>query len=490
MIHKYGSGVVSKPGSGGEMSGAEIEAALYAEDDNNRFTDGDKSTLLGLRQKSDVSLSHERDLKIFEKRAGNRFYVIQPTPSGYSQVLFQSGIKTTVDSLGGDAELVRATSVDYLNDVVVALNTVYSSASTNINHGPAAPASSNVERYFVDSGHLSARGSAALNYHRVLAGGYIEYELPVTAPLLNNSPVFNLAFFTSLSSTDDVSITVDGVTVATGVKLNEAQAKIKIVELSVPISNKNGDNSGKIIRITNNGSSQAYVICANLYKLKDLPNRNIPVDTYRVFLAGAQYRSNIAAADYAIYDRDDNVWMGSYHGGETSTSLSVEVNGFAFDMSAPSQTFALADSIVMKQITDINSKFVSTVITDASVKHGYDLRINLAGVVRVRHLYTAMATTDESFTEVRAPVPITLGADGDYLMSETSYIEQYRPPTSVVPALSASIEFTTFSSEHNAAKGAFVKLSAGNYAKCYYAPYKDADVVCNGINFSSKHRFY
>jgi hypothetical protein len=101
-----------------------------------------------------------------------------------------------------------------------------------------------------------------------------------------------------------------------------------------------------------------------------------------------------------------------------------------------------------------------------------------------------MATTDESFTEVRSPVPVVLGIDGDYLMGETSYIEQYRPPSSVVPALHTSIEFTTFNNQYNAANGAFVKLSSGNYAKCYYAPFKATDVICNGINFASKHRFY
>lgn len=442
---------------------------------------------------------NNNNIKLFEKRVGNSFYVIFPTNKGYSQVLFQENIGDTSDaSIGVNWGLLRNTKAEYVYDAFVCVNTVSASTSTTLNFGPAGSVASNIERYLVYGGHSARRGSSILNYHKVLATGSISYTLPAVeknqyytglAPLKSN-----VVFLTSASSSTNVDIFVNDKKVVSGIDLSEASSRIKIVEFDLPYSALPASILENTIKIVNNSATtHAYISCVNFKKLKDLNTTNYYHDSYAIFPSGRYYRGDTStgASDYAIFDDDEQKWCGSFHGGEISESINIFLDGSSFNVSTPSQTSFIVKDVSVNQKTNIANKltaYIDHYFNDC----GYSLSVTLAGDINCSTIYTAMSITNPSFNTVEKPLKFDLStvSIGSTLKLYDAYeIVQKRNAESVFPELIFTIEFTRFDSLKNiSSEGAFLKKET-YYNKPYYGPIINYQSKITDISFCSNHYF-
>jgi hypothetical protein len=424
-------------------------------------------------------------LSLFEKRSGQAFYAIQPLSQGYMQTFFYYGYGTSALSYGAPHELTRAVEIKYMLDCLVAYNTISSSTLTDLNY------IADMEKKIVRSGHGSARGNGSLFAHRVNGTGTISYNLPKT-PAYDQSALNkgNIAFYTSASSSTDVTIAINGYTVET-VSLVNTSNIIRVVEFDIPSDVTALAETDDIITITNNSATApVYVICANLYKLNSVPQKNIAIDYFKVFDSTRSFRSNNGASDYAIFDSDTNLFCGSYHGGETSLEYNVKLDGITQDIAASSGTISLFTDCQVYQRTNIINKLTATIYHTIK-NNGYDLEVELDGDMNVSKLFTAMATSDESLQHIQIP-KFDMGSvsDGYVLPIGTNYISQISEGTLSAPSLRASIEFETFDDALNEKNGSYMLKSVGNYNKVYYSPINGSITKLENIKFATKHRFY
>jgi hypothetical protein len=402
---------------------------------------------------------------------------------GYSQTLVYNGYGTASMSYGAPHELNRVVEVKYMFDCIVAHNTVASSTLTDLDY------IANIDRKIVRSGHGSARGTGDLFAHRVNAGGTITYDLN-KLPSYNYEGAMkgNVAFYTSSSSSDTVSIAVNGVVIKT-LSLTTSPNLINIVEFDMPFNVEGNNEVSPVITISNTSdTAPAYVICANLYKLNAIPSKNISLDYFRVFDSTRSFRSNAGASDYAILEDSSNLFCGSYHGGETSLQNTLKLDGITQDNTRPTGEFSLFNQCELLQQTNIISKLTSTV-THNFVDNGYDISVRLQGSLVAKKLFTCMATTNELFLYTNQNIDLTSLADGDKVNIFGNSITQKTAGLPYAPSLYSSVSFDFFDNSANSENGAYILKSTGNYNKVYYAPILDTPVEIKDIFFKSSHRF-
>lgn len=410
--------------------------------------------------------------KLFWRNSADQYYLITPKAGdkGYVLVVMERGIVTGTQSIGDDAGLLRVTGVLDLLDAWGGKHTPFASSGSwdesayNYPNAVASFGLNDAGKWWKNSGGV---------------GAWSEW---VTTILDDGE--FNVKFYTSANSSSDVDISIDGVVIDTISLVNADGGLYTYKGKCVP--------GTRTIRVTNKTTDFVYVFGVNYYSIKDHPTGRTP-EAVTYWRTAAPYITNKGASDYAIYNHNDNLWGGSYHGGETLITERMLFDGElkAYSVGA----LSVFNELVIEQQTAIlwptsGDNFTVDTAHHFGMDAGYTFRAVFDGNADVETFYTAMSTTDSSFTDVKFPVNHRFtGVGGDLPVGRNSVICQRDPASHN----SLWNKFTLFNNDKDNTRqnGAFISEAVGVYNKLYYGAIveKSTGVNVKGMAFSVQKVF-
>lgn len=398
--------------------------------------------------------------KIIQKFTANSYYVMSKRPASdkYMLFLFERGILTTNNSVGGSADLLRPTSVYNIDDAVV-----YKHAYSLIN------GTWEDYNYSLPGGATTFRQLKFWRNTSVLSTDYIEFNVDV-----DSDGKLSLLFYSTASSDPNASILVDGVTVGT-VKLNNFTGNMLFKTFDAPPGNRT-------IRIKTSGAFYIYVAGVNCYKLKDAPAGKV-YDAMAYSGGGQPYINNKGAMEYAFYDVDSQIYYGSYHGGETLLSEEFQIDNQIVTLNVGD--VKVGKSFSFKQKTNINNKFTANTLYQLKGDGLLEFTAHLTGGANLSTAYNCMATVNDSFTNVLFPKRVDITTDGEVYFGRVNKIIQENPAT----GQKITTFLTLFENDNNALGGVFIRRTAGAYNKVYYGSVVQSLKNVKDLSFQTKWLF-
>lgn len=276
----------------------------------------------------------------------------------------------------------------------------------------------------------------------------------------------SISFLLTVSSSPDVDISFDGVSVDT-VSLVQGAGGADYMLHRVAVSPGNGN----IVITNNSGSLSAYCAGVNAYHLTDVPSQ-IDADTVCFSRAAYDFMSPGSAIDYAFHRHSDDYagtmpTGGSYHGGETVVSDNWYLDGYLL------ATPAIGDIVFGRRI--LHSSNVNIIWDDAEEINVVRLNEFGDGVLRsyvdadtggmvFDNVWTMMWNPDVNFDAVRDVAAGEIVVDS----AKTSYQRTNR--ISLTDGVNKYITntFTLFDNERNTTGGPYVNDTTAK--KIYYGP--------------------
>jgi hypothetical protein len=318
---------------------------------------------------------------------------------------------------------------------------------------------------------------------------WVEYTLAQSR--MDSSQVDgNVAFYSSNVVSNSFTVTCNGVTVYTG---SASKLGTENNIWTIPIRLTSSQSAGShVIRVTNNDANPLYVLGVNFYQLRDLP-ANADVDTWKMWRDNPNPFINInGASDYAIYDDDEQVFVGSYHGGETSTDLKLSFDGVQYDLTTfAAGSFKIAKSISIKQKTSILGKLSTYVNTTHYVDGVQSLKVSMTGSMNVGTFYTMLTPTYREFDYITHPYRIANGAATTLQnIGQQTDIVQTRESTGQY----VRTAFSRFDLSKNSRGCCYLDNKEGSVGviqtrKIYYGPVYSNLATINNISFEVQREF-
>lgn len=382
----------------------------------------------------------------------SRVYICSPQSGGPGYQLYElrRGVTTTTGSLGGNAELLRVTSIYNQSVAWVGRHAALSSSGNwaETQYTPAgtttkflATALESIDRYWALSGGVG--------------GEYIEFNVP-----FNSDRDANLQFYLTPGSATDAQISIDGGVPET-LDLSTSTAGVYRHALKA-------SPGFHTVRVTAPSGGTVNVFGANYEDIRDAGRYDF-TGGFVTWGGDEKWTSGEGANDYAILDADSGLFGGSFHGGETLSEESYIVDGQEVSLQgAP----IIGQQIRIRQRTEIDWGNGSLVNSDSEHSFdrdgGYRLDIAFTGDVRSSTFYSAMHTTPESYTHVTFPDFADLAAqpDGFHAFRRTDTIVQRDPSTSRQIRTRVSL----VDDRGNVYGGPAVRKVTGSYNKFYYGP--------------------
>ena len=445
--------------------------------------------------KSPSQPDQSTDIKMLIRRNSKAAYVMQQNNQGYIRTVIEDGIFTTVDSAGSPSELIRATIVDAFHEVWVGhgvATTVSGVTPTVETFGGSIY--SRLSAYGQSHASSFDKGAGLSKYFLTTNGAFVEYE-----GLEPIDGCVNLMIQTSSTTAfpNNFAVTIDGVevTLPSAVTVSpSAGAGLLRYKIPVEFSSVVGSAPRKL-RVTHSGATgtdKVNIIGCNMFKLSELKEPLNNANWFAAFAIGASYTNTKGATDYAIYDSDDNQWIGSYHGGETRSSYKVEVNGSLYDYeNALFEDFVMGSQIRLQQSTNINSKLNTYQYIDWSTFGGYSLQVSMDGSVNCTDFFTCMSTSNPRFDLLEFPQYTDTSVAGDYDVgnNDNLVVQCASDNSDQYDLRKQSNQFTFFKTGDTDYNGAYI-ASSTIYNKLYYGPVFDGISNVNKIGFMTVKKFY
>lgn len=384
-------------------------------------------------------------------RSGNNQYIVALPKKTVSEailiVLSNGPTSAASSSVAGAAQLLRVVSVLELIQLL-AFKQASSKSGTWTTGNPAFGQDGSSG---VNTGHVHSR-TTAQNAYALYSGVVIPSD-----------GILRIGFYGSAASSTSVEVQVDGVVIDT-FGINTVTGLIKKQWTVTP-----GSHDIKITK-KDSGTAGLNVYGPNFYDVTDfgtMPN-GIDINAYGYFrtVVGRNYITNAGACDYAIFNYDTNLWAGSYHGGETSLSLSITVGGSDQSSIANGAMFA-GRNINIRQSTVIDwgaGITMSPVISTDFCRGGWMINYEMrgSGVGTWEDFYPVMTTTTTSFDQVTAPVSATITLDTVTALGGITNITQRNSTTGqTIQTLWSPVNHA------NNTAGANVTSVTGSYNKLY-----------------------
>jgi hypothetical protein len=440
--------------------------------------------------------SASQDIKMLIRRFGQAAYIMQANNQGYIRTVIQDGVFTSVDSAGSPAELIRSTRVDAFNEIWVGHGVA------DLVNGVAATIETfngGVYQRLSSAGQTATssfdKGAGLSKYFITTNGDYVEYQnLEVVDGFIN------LMIQTSSSTTfaNGFTVDIDGVAITLPDSVNNSpsgDAGLLVYKIPVEFSELSG-SSCRTLRVTHVGvtaTDKVNIIGCNMYRLNELAKPLSNTNWFAAFALDVEYVSNNGASDYAIFDTDDNQWIGSFHGGETRSSYRTEIDGASFDYSlAAFEDVVMGKQIRMQQSTNINGKMQSYQYIDFSHFGGYSLQVSMTGDVNCSEFFTCMSTSDPRFEFLEFPKAQSTAVDGKYdVGNNDNVVIQYAPVAADgFDRRKIRNSFTFFNSGDTDYNGAYVQRAGSLYNKLYYGPVFVGQANIKEIAFMVIKEFY
>jgi hypothetical protein len=370
---------------------------------------------------------------------------------GYRLMNLLKGLASTTSSLGAPADLWRVGKVWQLHAayVVKQAGIVTTGAwvddtitGTTLGHTPGSAATSRF---------LTVK-------RNTVVGDYLEQ--PVT---VGRSGVLSLGFMMTAGAANVVEILLNGTLRETISTRNANGPFIYRHRISVAP----GDYTVRI-RIGTGSTGTLYSIGGNFFPVDEAP-LDAQVDQFYFYNSDQDYIDNEGASDYALVDASNsNLYSGSYHGGETSQSVTWLANGAAFTPAA--NALVLSGGFELRQSTTIAGKITSVTAQRFVADGTHEFNAVLHGAMNATTVYTGMSGTAEVFSRIAFPRVVDMAslADGTEVeLGRPPLVVQERPDT----GQRLSIYITIFALDTaNKRGGVFVRHAVGAYNKLYYGP--------------------
>lgn len=391
------------------------------------------------------SLSGTVTTKIFHKVSDTEFHIYSKKPysNEYLDFRFEEGVSTTTNSAGSPAELMRVTGVFNLTKAYTQLTTPKSMT------GLWEP----YEQFLDSAAGIPGARNSALKFYRNTESTAATIEFDAYA---NEEGFISLGFFATNISAEDIKIKIEEVEVAT-VSAKAINGPYLLIK-KIP-TNAVGNVT---VKIEKQGSAPVYV-ASNTFKLHETPVQ-AKVDNIAFFDNGEPYVANKGAMDYALVDENELYW-GSYHGGETLVSRAALADKKAVASASPG-TILPCISFRLDQTTQIGDLFESRTSQRITRDGFFDFDFSFIGDAVVRTVYTTMTTTENKFKYVIYPKLENTGTDGTYYYGKTNRITQ----EDINTRQKITTLFTRYENENNSNAGVFVRVTQGAYNKVYYGP--------------------
>lgn len=387
---------------------------------------------------------------VWHRSGTNQFYASFPklSASGGILITLNNGpTSSAASSLAGPAQLLRVVGVLELVQILVFKQ--YSSRSGTWTTG--SPAFGQDGSGGVNNGNVHNR--------TVAQNASITY----TGVVVPADGILRIGFYGSASSSAQVELQVDGVVVDT-FAINTTTGLIKKQWVVTPGSHN------VVITKKDAGSLGLNVYGPNFWDVSDFGNmpNGLDVNAYGYFrtAVASNYITNSGACDYAIFNHDTNLWGGSYHGGETSQSLTVTAGGTDVT-SLANGSFVVGRNINIRQTTLIDwgsGITITPVVRTDFCRGGWGLHYQMtgSGVGTFEDWYPVMTTTSTAFNQVTAPVSATITPDTVTYFGGIKNITQRNSTTGqTIQTLWSAVNHV------NNTNGANVTSVTGSYNKLY-----------------------
>lgn len=309
-------------------------------------------------------------------------------------------VDSSPTSAGGTGNLLRVTRVDEVSNA-------FTITQEGNKSGP-----------WGSDGQVSMDG-IMIDTIRTVDGGdnaSVEYDVDIPVGTYGS----NLLYYGSTGSVQNVDVYVDDTKVLAGVSFRADVAGWYTMPIPVTV----GKHKIKVVIVT---SGYATIAGVNYTELKNYIGQSY--DSYYVIHNSSKpYISNQGAIDYAMQSADDNLYYGSYHGGEERTSLDFVLDGTVVNLS---DGLKIGKDLEINQKTNIKNGSLMTFSRYIFKFDGtQEFEVIFSGQMNLKRLFTNMTTTHLSFTDVIYPKYVTNLTDGTvYFEDGTNKIVQQNPIT-------------------------------------------------------------
>jgi hypothetical protein len=452
--------------------GTEIDGLTSSLADKVNFTDlayTDVTQPLGTVSKKIVRKVSTSEYGVFSRK---------PSKSGCTYMRFAKDNVVAADAqnAGGSAELVRLIGV---YDVTKAL--AYNRPSTITSSQLSAAGTNDFQTANLATDYASPSTPAFYsNSGRNVANAYLEFVATIKK---SHNGVLDLAFLGTASSCVDLEILINGVVARTGVNLSATPNQIKIIPLDV--SNYIGDITVRLhIPSSDVTTNVFHFLGYNAHDIAELTDRldynNI---VYTLASSNNYITQSSGANEYALFETGGK-WMGSFHGAETSLSLSVLLDGADCTGMAVG-TFMSGKKFEINQSTNINNKITTRSITRVLYDSVYefDCYFDIQNPLSVDLFYTCMTCSNTDFSNVIFPVSVAT-TSGDTALPNLTKVSQENPTTK-----QQIITIFTPNKRYKGSPNLFVRYTANAYCKVYHGKTVNSQDTLNSMGFGNMKIF-
>lgn len=391
-----------------ETSGAIEEK--YTERLNGIATSLEEKASKSFLNNEEVYLNRASVNRKLVKKIGNDVFVYSKKPSSEKEYIrFKLGegasIGTTNQSVGTNYEFLRCYDVVKVSDLFMLKHTP-KSFSENVNWITLNINYSNNFDFVVPV--------EVYKQETKVSGSWIEYE--VNTPINTNE--IKTMVYKSNGSSSDITISVDGIEVVKNYSLQDSNAGFYNIPIPISISGKH------VIRFTTNVAGYMNIAGVCCIGLDDFDNAYDLDYLVEASTTNGEYVKSNGAMDYAILDKDTELWCGSYHGGESRTSLKFIIDGNVLSTLDNNKNY-ICKSFEIEQETNLVNKLTTYSRQIFYYDGEIELQVIFNGNMNVKTLFTNMSTTKDTFTDIIYPVKATVPTDGKlYLVNGCNYIIQ------------------------------------------------------------------
>lgn len=399
------------------------------------------------------------------KKDGLALTIVQKLNKEYGVYTFDTlnGDTNPSVSTGGSWDLIRLKKVQRFKYAYVFYKPSPISGELAVFEDPAGISiieknyfdlSDTVQDEFISSQPLKVGiGTYQINPNQTL-----DFEFKTT-----HNPIANILFYGTNMSSNDVDIIVNGETVK---KINPRSVRLTNSKgyglVSFPVPHGLNNEATYTVSIKNNHTSNNfYFSCFNFFLLDEYDNQYI--NNYKAFGTPLTWINGVGANDYAIWDSDNNTWLGSFHGGETRISAGIKIKNILTDINLVEDGFYLEKNFNIEQYTNLNNKGKMYSNFDFNNDGTLCMMFSFDGNIKCYDFYTALTCTCKTFSDIEYPIKKTTSIDTDTNIN-VNFGEIIQKDSS--NKMKLGIRHTYFDNLFNN-KGSFVRNNS-NYCKYYY----------------------
>ncbi len=318
----------------------------------------------------------------------------------------------------------------------------------------------------------------SFSYKRTTVAGSIATFTDIK---IDETGICKIAFLATTTSNSSQEVKVNGVTAGV-FDLSSPTGGLYIKVIDVPCG-----NGIKTITIEN-VSGIFYLLGANYCQLSDAKD-SLDVDDCYVFTSNYGYTSNRGAHDYAFKSRTNNLWGGSYHGGQTSLAEPFATDGKGKTMLNTDTGMVLAKGLVIHQKTRITWNANESFDIDEIRKFG-DVEIfeKVVGVgfLQAHTMHFGMTGTSPYFDTIFGNKYIKDMPDGLEIIGKTNDTIQIAEEVGrmLVAEWSEPEIYECLPYDGNT-----VSAVTGAYNKVYQAPIRNTNVAVSRFSYSFNRKF-